>query len=129
VPNSIGPPHHLHWYQLPPARPGSKRKAPDLHVRSQTALIPPQLKVPPYPVVSTKPPDALAGPLDTVPIHPAAQGMLDYEGELAVITGRDGKDVPESSALEYVLGYTTGNDVSARNFQRIGRAVLLREIV
>jgi 2-keto-4-pentenoate hydratase/2-oxohepta-3-ene-1,7-dioic acid hydratase in catechol pathway len=43
--------------------------------------------------------------------------MPDCEGELAVITGRDGKGVPESSAPEYVLGYTAGNDVSARSFQ------------
>jgi len=76
-----------------------------------------QLKVPPYPVVFTKPPDALAGPLDKVPVHPAAQGMLDYEGELTVIIGKDGKDIPEEEALSYVLGYTAGNDVSARNFQ------------
>jgi 2-keto-4-pentenoate hydratase/2-oxohepta-3-ene-1,7-dioic acid hydratase in catechol pathway len=76
-----------------------------------------QLKVPPYPVVFTKPPDALAGPLDKVPVHTAAQGMLDYEGELTVIIGKDGKDIPEEEALSYVLGYTAGNDVSARNFQ------------
>jgi transcription initiation factor TFIIH subunit 2 len=43
--------------------------------------------------------------------------MLDYEGELTVIIGRDGKDIPEAHALDYVLGYTAGNDVSARNFQ------------
>jgi 2-keto-4-pentenoate hydratase/2-oxohepta-3-ene-1,7-dioic acid hydratase in catechol pathway len=76
-----------------------------------------QLKVPPYPVIFTKPPDALAGPLDKVPVHPAAQGMLDYEGELTVVIGKDGKDIPEEEALSHVLGYTAGNDVSARNFQ------------
>jgi transcription initiation factor TFIIH subunit 2 len=43
--------------------------------------------------------------------------MLDYEGELTVIVGRDAKNVTESDALSYVLGYTNGNDVSARNFQ------------
>jgi transcription initiation factor TFIIH subunit 2 len=43
--------------------------------------------------------------------------MLDYEGELTVIIGKDGKDIPEEEALSYVLGYTAGNDVSARNFQ------------
>lgn len=64
----------------------------------------------------TKPPDALAGS-EAIPIHPEAQGMLDYEGELTVIIGRDGKNIPESEALDYVLGYTCGNDVSARNFQ------------
>lgn len=44
--------------------------------------------------------------------------MLDYEGELAVVIGRDCKDVPENVDLsEVVLGYTASNDVSARNYQ------------
>lgn len=43
--------------------------------------------------------------------------MLDYEGELTVVIGRDAKNVSEEKALNYVLGYTAGNDVSARNFQ------------
>lgn len=43
--------------------------------------------------------------------------MLDYEGELTVVVGRDAKNVSEDEALEYVLGYTAGNDLSARNFQ------------
>ncbi len=76
-----------------------------------------QLHVPPYPVVFTKPADALAGPLDSVSIHPDAQGMLDYEGELTVVIGKDAKNVSEAEALQYVLGYTAGNDVSARNYQ------------
>lgn len=43
--------------------------------------------------------------------------MLDYEGELTIVISRDVKDVAEVDALDYVLGYTAGNDVSARNFQ------------
>ena len=77
----------------------------------------PQITVPPYPVVFTKPPDALAGPFDDVHIHPTAQSQLDYEGEMTVIIGEDCKNVKEDKALDYVLGYTVGNDVSARNYQ------------
>lgn len=76
-----------------------------------------QLKIPPYPVVFTKPADALTGPNDDVHIHKDAQGMLDYEGELTVVIGKDAKNVSEADALKYVLGYTSGNDVSARYFQ------------
>jgi 2-keto-4-pentenoate hydratase/2-oxohepta-3-ene-1,7-dioic acid hydratase in catechol pathway len=36
---------------------------------------------------------------------------------MCVIISRDAKNIPESQALDYVLGYTVGNDVSARNFQ------------
>jgi 2-keto-4-pentenoate hydratase/2-oxohepta-3-ene-1,7-dioic acid hydratase in catechol pathway len=75
------------------------------------------LTIPSYPVVFTKPPDALAGPRDDISIHPMAQSKLDYEGELCVIIGKDCKNVSEMEALDYVLGYTCGNDVSARNFQ------------
>jgi 2-keto-4-pentenoate hydratase/2-oxohepta-3-ene-1,7-dioic acid hydratase in catechol pathway len=67
--------------------------------------------------VFTKPPDALAGPYEDIPIHRDAQSQLDYEGELTVIIGKDAKNVTENEALEYVLGYTVGNDISARNFQ------------
>ncbi|TDZ15875.1 Uncharacterized protein Cob_v011260 [Colletotrichum orbiculare MAFF 240422] len=70
-----------------------------------------------YPIVFTKPPDALSGPTDPIPVHPDAQGQLDYEGELCVVIGRDAKNVSASDAAEYVLGYTAGNDVTARNFQ------------
>jgi 2-keto-4-pentenoate hydratase/2-oxohepta-3-ene-1,7-dioic acid hydratase in catechol pathway len=91
-----------------------------LHHNSDTAkttLITTQLSVPPYPVIFTKPADALAGPSQTIEIHPDTQKMLDFEGELTVIIGRDAKNVSEADALDYVLGYTAGNDVSARNFQ------------
>lgn len=76
-----------------------------------------QMTVPPYPVLFTKPSNALAGPNDEISIHPKAQSMLDYEGELGIVIGRDALNVPEDNALDYVLGYTCANDVSARNFQ------------
>jgi len=75
------------------------------------------LPIAPYPVMFIKAPDALTGPYDDVSIHPETQSQLDYEGELTVIIGKDGKNIPEDKALDYVLGYTVGNDVSARNFQ------------
>jgi 2-keto-4-pentenoate hydratase/2-oxohepta-3-ene-1,7-dioic acid hydratase in catechol pathway len=76
-----------------------------------------QVPIPKYPVIFTKPSDALSGPTDDIVIHPDAQEKLDYEGELCVVMGRDAKNVSEAAALDYVLGYTAGNDVSARNFQ------------
>ncbi len=42
---------------------------------------------------------------------------LDYEAELAVIIGKDAKNVAESDVFEYVFGYTIFNDISARNLQ------------
>ncbi len=43
--------------------------------------------------------------------------MLDYEVELAIIIGKEGKDIKEEEALEYIFGYTISNDISARNLQ------------
>lgn len=75
------------------------------------------LQIPTFPTIFTKPPDALAGPLDAIPIHKDCQSQLDYEGELTIVIGKDCKNVSASSFADYVLGYTVGNDVSARNFQ------------
>ncbi|KAH7121714.1 hypothetical protein EDB81DRAFT_665865 [Dactylonectria macrodidyma] len=72
--------------------------------------------VPSQPVVFTKPADSIAGPFDDIHVHPDAQSELDYEGELCFIFGKDCKDVTEDNAMECVLGYTIGNDLSARNY-------------
>jgi 2-keto-4-pentenoate hydratase/2-oxohepta-3-ene-1,7-dioic acid hydratase in catechol pathway len=45
-------------------------------------------------------------------------GDFDYEGELALVIGRLCRDVPEELAMDAVLGYTCGNDVTARDQQR-----------
>lgn len=43
--------------------------------------------------------------------------MCDYESELVIVIGKPAKDVSEADALNYVLGYTAANDVSARKDQ------------
>ncbi|KAH6711705.1 fumarylacetoacetate hydrolase family protein [Leptodontidium sp. MPI-SDFR-AT-0119] len=75
-----------------------------------------KLIVPKYPVVFTKPSDALAGPFDQISVHPDAQEKLDYEGELCVIIGQDGKNVSEADALNYVLENYQLPDVSGGQF-------------
>lgn len=55
---------------------------------------------------------------EAIPIPLIAQSQCDYEGELVVLIGKDAKDVSEERALDYVAGYTVGNDVSARDWQR-----------
>ncbi len=49
---------------------------------------------------------------------PRGAVQIDYEGELAVVIGREGRNIPEEQALEYVFGYTVANDVTARELQR-----------
>ena len=81
------------------------------------------LPTPGYPVLFTKPQDALAGPYDDIPVNTKCLNM-DYEGELCVIIGRDVKDFVKAkdNPLDYVLGYTIGNDVSSRYWQAAERS-------
>ncbi len=54
-----------------------------------------------------------------IPVPRVAQELpgLDYEGELVVVMGQEARDVPVEKALDYVLGYSVGNDVSHRGWQ------------
>lgn len=71
---------------------------------------------PDVPELFIKPRTALNGPFPAkVPVPKIAQdGTSDYEAELSFVISKTGKDIPEDKALDYVLGYTASNDVSAR---------------
>ncbi|KXH41356.1 5-carboxymethyl-2-hydroxymuconate isomerase [Colletotrichum nymphaeae SA-01] len=74
---------------------------------------------PPFPSLFIKPATSVAAWNEDVPIPKVAQdGTVDYEGELAFVIGKSGKNIPKEKALEYVAGYLTANDVSARAWQR-----------
>lgn len=76
-----------------------------------------KLALPPTPILFLKPSTALTSPFPSVipvPKSTLSTNSADYESELGVIISRDAKDVPESEALDYVLGYTATNDVSSR---------------
>jgi 2-keto-4-pentenoate hydratase/2-oxohepta-3-ene-1,7-dioic acid hydratase in catechol pathway len=77
-----------------------------------------QGKSPPAePQVFPKVPSSVINPGETI-ILPVGQGRVDEEAELVVVIGKRCKGVPRADALRYVLGYTCGNDVSARAWQR-----------
>jgi 2-keto-4-pentenoate hydratase/2-oxohepta-3-ene-1,7-dioic acid hydratase in catechol pathway len=59
----------------------------------------------------------ITGPDAPVQLHPRSQ-KIDWEAELAVVIGRKAFRVPEAEAMEYVLGYTIANDLSARDLAR-----------
>jgi 2-keto-4-pentenoate hydratase/2-oxohepta-3-ene-1,7-dioic acid hydratase in catechol pathway len=73
--------------------------------------------VPPVPKVFLKPPTALVGPNDPIPLPPGTE-RVDHEAELAVVVGRTLYCASPEECLAGVLGYTCGNDVTARDFQR-----------
>lgn len=75
-------------------------------------------KVPDYPVLFVKGPNTLQHPGDPIvlPTH-LKSDKVDYECELAVVIGKPCKNVSRDEALDYVLGYTCANDISARDWQ------------
>ncbi|MCO6457686.1 MAG: fumarylacetoacetate hydrolase family protein [Pirellulaceae bacterium] len=73
-------------------------------------------EIPAEPVVFCKFPTAVAAPGEPIRL-PAVSGKVDYEAELVVVIGREGRNIPREQALEYVAGYTCGHDVSARDWQ------------
>ncbi len=78
------------------------------------------IKIPDYPVLFMKNPAAVADPGDPIVLPRVCMGppQVDYEAELAAVIGKAARNVPAARALDYVLGYTAGNDVSARWWQQ-----------
>ncbi len=75
------------------------------------------MKLPDYPVLFIKSLNALNNPGDPIVLPKAEPVEVDYEGELVVVISKMGKNIPRARALEHVLGYTCGNDVSGRDWQ------------
>ena len=72
---------------------------------------------PEYPLLFFKPPSAVIGP-DTAIVLPEASSRVDYEGEIAIVIGKECHGVDERNAGECILGYTALNDVTARDLQK-----------
>jgi len=72
--------------------------------------------IPNDPIIFSKFPNAIIGPNEPI-IKPSVSEQVDYEVELVVVIGKKGRNIPVEEALQYVAGYTIGNDVSARDWQ------------
>jgi len=73
--------------------------------------------IPESPLIFIKPPTAVIGPEDNI-VYPPSSNRVDYECELAAVIKKTARSVPEENSLDYVLGYTCLNDVTARDHQR-----------
>lgn len=74
-------------------------------------------EVPKIPLIFLKPPTSVVGQADAIVLPPQSR-QVEHEAELAVVIGKRGRWIPPENALEYVLGYTAANDVTARDLQR-----------
>ncbi|KAH8897534.1 hypothetical protein GQ53DRAFT_791945 [Thozetella sp. PMI_491] len=73
--------------------------------------------IPQVPEIFMKASTSLHGPTDAIILPKAAADAVDAEAELTIVISKDCKDVDLSTALDYVLGYTLANDVTARDVQ------------
>ena len=73
---------------------------------------------PSSPLIFLKPPTAIIGPEDKI-IYPEMSQRVDYEGELGVVIKKKASHVSSQDVLDYVLGYTCFNDVTARDLQKL----------
>jgi len=96
---------------LVPTRPG-KVLAAAVNYKSHAG----EKKPPTEPQFFFKPPSCLLPPEGRIVI-PKGATNVQYEGEMVIVIGKRAKNVPQERALDYVLGVTCGNDVSARDWQ------------
>lgn len=74
------------------------------------------MPTPQFPMLFMKPTTAATGPGAPI-VYPRQGTEVHFEGELAAVIGREGRRIPEARALDHVLGYTCGDDVSERPIQ------------
>ncbi|MHB1653456.1 MAG: fumarylacetoacetate hydrolase family protein [Desulfitobacteriaceae bacterium] len=98
---------------LAPCEP-TKAVCVGLNYRSHAAEL--DFKVPEEPVLFLKPTTSIIGNNEDVVYWPMI-GRLDYEAEIVVVIGKKAHNVEEKDAMDYVFGYTAGNDLTARDLQ------------
>ena len=71
-------------------------------------------KLPTEPILFNKSSGCIQGPYDPI-LKPIAANKMDYEVEVAMVIGKEGKNISENNAQEYVFGYCIVNDISERS--------------
>lgn len=94
------------------------------HVAESARTLDTSAKLPKKPIIFSKPPTTVTGPNTDVILNRKLTQQLDYEVEIAVVIGKDGKNIAPENALDYVFGYTIINDISARDCRREGQWIV-----
>jgi 2-keto-4-pentenoate hydratase/2-oxohepta-3-ene-1,7-dioic acid hydratase in catechol pathway len=98
---------------LPPVLP-QKIMAVGLNYRDHAAEF--GLELPDEPVLFMKPPSSLLAHGGEI-VYPQMSKRVDYEAELVLVCGKECRDITQDEAPAHILGYTCGNDVTARDLQ------------
>ncbi len=88
------------------------------HFEEGKALRDPNQKCPEQPVFFSKASHCMNGPFAPTPYDPKVSTLIDREGELAVIIGKRGRNIPEAEAMNDVFGFSVINDTTARDVQQ-----------
>ena len=114
-PNKVGSPHNFN--QLHPLLCVEPTKIIGIgrnyrsHVKEFNGTVPAE------PVIFFKAPNSIIGPEDKI-ILPESSEQVEYEGEIAVVIKKETENVSQEKAMDYVLGYTCANDITARDLQK-----------
>jgi 2-keto-4-pentenoate hydratase/2-oxohepta-3-ene-1,7-dioic acid hydratase in catechol pathway len=73
--------------------------------------------VPQVPLIFMKPPSSIINPGDTIILPPQSK-QVEHEAELVAVIGKRGRNIPPEQAKDHILGYTIGNDITARDLQK-----------
>jgi len=74
-------------------------------------------EVPKIPLLFLKPPSSVIAPGESI-LLPPQSAQVEHEAELVAVVGKRGRNVTAESARDYIMGYTIGNDVTARDLQK-----------
>jgi 2-keto-4-pentenoate hydratase/2-oxohepta-3-ene-1,7-dioic acid hydratase in catechol pathway len=86
------------------------------HVAEGSKTLDEEQSLPEHPIFFTKAPTTINGAYDDI-VYPRVTKKLDYEVELALIIGKEGKYIAEEDAYDHIAGYSVFNDISARDLQ------------
>ncbi|RLQ97238.1 fumarylacetoacetate hydrolase family protein [Falsibacillus albus] len=104
-------------FAAPIPRPGKNIMCVGKNYRDHAIELGSEADIPSHIMMFTKAPTTVIGHEGLIDCHSDVTSELDYEGELAVVIGKEGKNIRRDHALEHVFGYTIVNDITARDLQ------------
>src|ERR1700752_3413839 len=107
------------WEMLPPIRAPDKNICVGINYPDRSAEYKDNREAPKYPNLFCRFPTSLVGHEQPI-VRPKVSDRFDYEGELVLVIGKEGRHIPKEKALSHIGGLTLGNEGSVRDWLRHG---------
>ncbi|WP_347550833.1 fumarylacetoacetate hydrolase family protein [Pseudalkalibacillus hwajinpoensis] len=111
-------PYHDVVLEAPIPRPAKNVFCVGKNYRDHAIEMGSEKDIPEHPMIFTKAPTTVSAPHEVLTFPKDMSEALDYEGELAVVIGQEGKRIAKEDAFDYIFGYTIVNDLTARDLQK-----------